>query len=106
MSYIRAEEILPVEILAAIQQYVDGQTIYIPRRPEARQTWGSTTETRKNLTHRNLQMYQKYKSGACVKDLAQEFFLTEKSVQRIIKELSKNNPLQKKMEHASYLEEE
>lgn len=32
MGYIRAEEILPKEVVALIQQYVDGQTIYIPRK--------------------------------------------------------------------------
>lgn len=30
MSYIKAEEILPKELLETIQQYVDGQLIYIP----------------------------------------------------------------------------
>lgn len=91
MSYMRAEEVLPLEILAVVQQYVDGQTIYIPRKPEEKRTWGSTTKTREQLAFRNLQMYAKYKSGVCVKDLAQEYFLTEKSIQRILKELSKTS---------------
>ena len=30
MSYIKAEDILPRELLETIQQYVDGQLIYIP----------------------------------------------------------------------------
>ncbi|WP_251208881.1 hypothetical protein [Acetatifactor aquisgranensis] len=34
MGYIRAEEILPEEIIALIQQYVDGTNIYIPRKQE------------------------------------------------------------------------
>ncbi len=28
MGYIRAEEILPIEIIKLIQQYVDGENIY------------------------------------------------------------------------------
>ena len=32
MSYIRAEEVLPKELLASVQQYVDGQMLYIPRK--------------------------------------------------------------------------
>ena len=39
MSYRSAEEILPVEILELIQQYVDGENIYIPRKSENRKTW-------------------------------------------------------------------
>ena len=37
MGYIRAEEILPTEIVELIQQYVDGTNIYIPRKPQHRQ---------------------------------------------------------------------
>lgn len=34
MGYKRAEEVLPKEIIALIQQFVDGESIYIPRRAE------------------------------------------------------------------------
>ena len=30
MSYIKAENVLPQELIEAIQQYVDGKLIYIP----------------------------------------------------------------------------
>ena len=30
MSYIRAEEVLPKELIETIQQYVNGKAIYIP----------------------------------------------------------------------------
>ena len=36
MGYIRAEEILPGEIIELIQEYVDGTNIYIPRKQEHR----------------------------------------------------------------------
>ncbi len=93
MSYIRAEEVLPIEILTAVQQYVDGQTIYIPRKSEEKRTWGSATGTKKNLELRNSHMYTKYQEGTSVKDLAQEYFLSEKSVQRIIKNLKPSNKI-------------
>ena len=32
MGYMKAEEILPIEIIELIQQYVDGENIYIPRK--------------------------------------------------------------------------
>ena len=40
MGYIRAEEILPIEVIELIQQYVDGENIYIPRKSAHRQAWG------------------------------------------------------------------
>ena len=45
MGYIKAEEILPVEIIELIQQYVDGTNIYIPRKQENRQEWGQRPRT-------------------------------------------------------------
>jgi hypothetical protein len=32
MSYIKAEYVLPQELLELIQQYIDGDYIYIPRK--------------------------------------------------------------------------
>ena len=43
MGYIRAEEVLPIEIIELIQKYVDGANIYIPRKQENRQEWGAKT---------------------------------------------------------------
>lgn len=87
MGYIRAEEVLPGEILASVQQYVDGQMLYIPRRAEEKRSWGSTTETREKLRSRNEDMYAKFSGGTSVRQLADEYFLTEKSVRRIIRKM-------------------
>lgn len=46
MSYLRAEEILPRELIETIQQYVSGKSIYIPSKEK--QGWGSQNDTRKN----------------------------------------------------------
>ena len=45
MRYIRADEILPPELLEAVQKYIDGQLIYIPSKEK--QEWGSVTASRK-----------------------------------------------------------
>lgn len=49
MGYIRAEEILPIEVIELIQQYVDGENIYIPRKTEHRQEWGAGTQIKQEL---------------------------------------------------------
>lgn len=43
MSYKKADKILPKELLEIIQQYVEGESIYIPRKTENRRSWGDTT---------------------------------------------------------------
>lgn len=86
MGYIKAEDILPEEVLALVQQYVDGQMIYIPRKSGAHKSWGAGTETKQELLSRNRQMYEAYRSGVTVSELAERYYLTEKSIRRIIRE--------------------
>lgn len=86
MGYIRAEDILPQEVLALVQQYVDGQMIYIPRKSGYHKSWGAGTETKKDLLKRNQQMYEAYLSGVTVAELSGKYYLTEKSIRRIIRE--------------------
>lgn len=88
MGYVKAEDILPEEVLELIWQYVDGELVYIPRKGEKR-CWGSGTGIRENLKSRNENIYRKYLQGTSVYELAESYCLSEKSIQRIIKSLKK-----------------
>lgn len=85
MGYLRAEEILPIEIIELIQQYVDGENIYIPRKESNRQAWGAGTQIRQELLQRDRQIYQDYLAGSRTEELADKYFLSEKSIQRILR---------------------
>lgn len=87
MGYRKAEEFLPAEVIELIQQYVDGQSIYIPRKSENRMAWGSGTEIRQDLQFRNQRIYSEYLSGVGIKELASRYYLSTKSIQRIIREM-------------------
>jgi hypothetical protein len=84
MSYIKAEYVLPQELLELIQDYVDGEYLYIPRKIEKRKNWGETTDTKNVMQIRNQEIYVKYKNGVKTAYLAEEYFLSEKSIQRIV----------------------
>lgn len=84
MGYKRAEEVLPAELLGQIQEYVAGESIYIPRRKNERRHWGEQTETREELKKRNLQIKNDYAGGFTIKQLAEKYFLSPKSIQRIL----------------------
>ncbi len=84
MSYIKAEQILPKEIIERIQTYIDGEYIYIPRKECNRKSWGESTSTRSDLDIRNRMIYMKYLDGSGTEELADEYYLSEKSIQRII----------------------
>ena len=84
MRYQKANEILPEELVELIQRYVDGEYVYIPRKQENKKNWGELSHVRQELRSRNLEIYRNYRRGASVGDLAREFYLSEKSIQRII----------------------
>lgn len=90
MGYKRAEEILPKEIIELIQKYVDGESIYIPRKKDNRQEWGKTTQIKQRLIHRNTEIFKDYTNGCSVMQLSEKYFLSEKSIQRILREMKKN----------------
>lgn len=84
MSYIKAEKILPQEIIELIQQYVEGENIYIPKKAHNRTRWGTNTNTRQELEERNNRIFSDYLTGMCINDLSDKYFLSEKSIQRIV----------------------
>lgn len=85
MGYMRAEEILPIEVIELIQQYVDGENIYIPRKSSNRQAWGAGTQIRQELLKRDRQIYEEYLAGRRTEELADKYYLSEKSIQRILR---------------------
>ncbi|MHB9946485.1 hypothetical protein CF095_14000 [Clostridium botulinum] len=82
---------LPEELLELIQNYIDGEYIYIPRKECNRRTWGENTESKRKISIRNSEIYKKYKEGISVKVLSEMYYLSPKSIQRIISNMSSEN---------------
>ena len=87
MSYIKAEEILPEELIRQIQKYVDGVYIYIPRKPGTRHQWGQETDYKSELKIRNDSIRNDHASGVSVALLSRRYHLSEKSIRRILQNL-------------------
>lgn len=90
MGYIRAEEILPLEIIELIQKYVDGTNLYIPRKEDNRAGWGQMNHAKQQMRERDLRIYEAYLQGEKMSALAQKYYLSEKSIQRIVSNMRKN----------------
>lgn len=90
MKYLNATQILPGELLEQIQTYADGVYLYIPRRAEEKRRWGSGTDTKIYLRQRNHAIYQDHLEGASVETLAEQYFLSAKSIQRILSQIRKS----------------
>ena len=84
MSYIKAEEILPEELIRQIQEYADGVYIYIPRKPGTRRAWGQRTDYKAELIIRNDRIRTDYAAGESIATLSRKYHLSEKSIRRIL----------------------
>ena len=91
MKYKKAQEILPDNIIKIIQEYVDGEYLYIPRIKEKKKSWGENTGCLKELDIRNKDIFNKYKEGLSVRDLSELYYLSEASIRRIIRRIIRLN---------------
>lgn len=85
MSYRKTIELLPKELLEQVQEYVDGKVIYVPKKKANKKAWGENTDTREFLASRNRQICLDFQNGMNLEQLSEKYFLTKKSIQRIIK---------------------
>lgn len=84
MRYVKAETILPDNLVREIQKYIQGEYVYIPSENTIRKKWGEKSGNRDFLQNRNEDIRNKYKSGYSMEDLAEEFFLSVDSIKKII----------------------
>jgi Mor family transcriptional regulator len=84
MSYVKANTILPQELLKELQKYVQGKTIYIPKEKSNHQEWGSGSGERKRIDQRNLLIKEKFHSGSTIAELAAGYFLSPETIKSIV----------------------
>ena len=83
MKYKNAQDILPDRLLRELQQYVSGETLYIPNRQE-RKSWGESSGAREYYKNRNEEIRRRYRDGVSVERLAEEYHLSLDSIRKIV----------------------
>ncbi len=87
MKYRNVKEILPPKLLEEIQKYIQGETVYIPKKDKRR--INVPTEYKIELQKRNTRIYTKHLEGLSNEQLAKNFSLAQSSIRRIIIEQRK-----------------
>lgn len=87
MRYKNVNEILPPELIEAIQEYIQGESIYIPKKEK--RAHNAYTEYKIELHKRNSRIYNQHLEGVNNADLAKYFNLAESSIRRILIEQRK-----------------
>ena len=83
MKYKNAQEILPDRLLKELQQYVSGETIYVPNVQEKKQ-WGEASGARNYYKKRNEQIRGEFRNGCSIEELADEYNLSVDSIRKIV----------------------
>ncbi len=86
MGYINANVVLPKELINEIQKYVQGVNLYIPKIPEKKK---ADSSYKYELYERNREIYELFQLGYKVSALAKMYYLSEKSVYRILGQMKK-----------------
>jgi Mor family transcriptional regulator len=87
MSYIKAADVLPEELISKVQSYIDGEYVYIPRKKCNRKVWGEATKSKEITAFRNSEIFEKYMAGISAASLSEGYCLSLKSIQKIIAEI-------------------
>lgn len=85
MKYIKAKDVLPENIIEIIQEYIDGECLYIPRKNGNEKSWGEKSGTKNSLEIRDKKIYDEYMEGKDIIELTQIYYLSEQSIRRIIR---------------------
>lgn len=90
MGYKNAISVLPDKLIAAIQKHIDGEYLYIPRKIENKKAWGELKNSRQLYAERNAAIFKEYKCGISVEELANKYYLSPKTLYKILS-MMKNN---------------
>ena len=83
-NYIKADSLLPKELLQEVQKYAQGQLLYIPKDKNERQKWGASSGGRKLINERNNEICGHFRDGTAINILADRYCLSVESIKRIV----------------------
>ena len=83
MSYIKASNVLPEELILELQKYVQGETLYIPKAKSNYEKWGARSGGRKAIDQRNVGIKTDFNDGNTIDQLAEKYFLSTETIKKI-----------------------
>lgn len=83
LKVTKAQEIIPEDLLQKLQQHIQGETIYIPKK-QGRLQWGAQSGNREYYDKRNQQIKEAFYNGRDIEDLATQYCLAIETIKKII----------------------
>lgn len=91
MKYKNAKNILPKELLEEIQEYTQGDFIYIPIVGDKKMPWGEKNGTKQAIYDRNENIFKLYQEGYSIHEIVKIYNLSESSIRKIISNIKKRS---------------
>ena len=63
MRYMKAADVLPPDLLAQVQAYIDGGVSVYPPAGTSRKPWGAANGRKAETLARNQEIYRRYRGG-------------------------------------------
>lgn len=67
-----------------VQEYIQGEYLYIPKAEGTRKKWGDNSGYRRNLSIRNDSIRKEFKNGATIDELAENYYLSGNTIKKIV----------------------
>lgn len=84
MKYKNAKKVLPERLFKELQQYVQGEIIYVPGSRSIKAGWGEANGTKEKYIARNKEIIQLYRNGASINEIADSYYLSQCSIKKIV----------------------
>ena len=84
MKYVKVATVLPESLIAEIQKYIQGETIYIPKQETKHYKWGTRSGGRKQLDERNKAIKARLKAELLFINLPKSIFFPEKRLKNCV----------------------
>ncbi|NQX48648.1 hypothetical protein HQN87_25335 [Paenibacillus tritici] len=84
MKCVNAATLLPDHLLKEIQQYIQGEALYIPTCPSKRRKWGESSGAAGYYRVRNQEIRKGFREGAHMDQLCEQYGLSIDSIRKIV----------------------
>lgn len=83
MGYRNAADILPEGLLRELQEYIEGEILYVPKAAPKKE-WGESSGSRSYYLKRNRKIRESFLAGITMEELADEYGLAQNTIHKII----------------------
>jgi len=84
MKYVKGNVVFPESLLKEIQEYIQGEFVYIPQKDGLRKQWGEKSGQKEQLARRNKEIRENFEKGMSIDRLTNSYHLSHDTIKKIV----------------------